>query len=331
MNDKQSTRVTEVGTRSRVLSIQSHVVHGYVGNKAAVFPLQLLGFDVDIINSVQFSNHTGHPHGWDGDVLDGDQLASLLSGLRRNSLLDNVGHLLTGYIGSASFLRAVLDVLRMCRREDDEQECRRRQHVRYVCDPVLGDNGKFYVSSDLVPIYKNEVLPLADVVTPNQFELEQLTGLSIGNLNDVKVACAALHDLGPGLVLVTSLTFADCESLTVIASRRKRRSDGTDEDEMWRIDTPIIEGHFTGTGDVCAALLLAWTAIHPHDLSLALEKVTGTMHLIIRRTAELSQHCAAGDVLSGSNAVASRELKLIQSKEFIEHPPADMFKAKRLS
>ena len=95
----------------RVLSIQSHVVHGYVGNKAAVFPLQLLGFDVDVINSVQFSNHTGYDQKWEGDVLNGGQLDSLLDGLERNDLLKNTQHLLTGYIGSESFLRSVIRVL----------------------------------------------------------------------------------------------------------------------------------------------------------------------------------------------------------------------------
>lgn len=98
----------------RVLSIQSHVVSGYVGNKAAVFPLQLLGFDVDVINSVQFSNHTGYAKKWEGDALNGTQLGSLLEGLERNDLLSRTDHLLTGYIGSESFLHGVLKVLSKC-------------------------------------------------------------------------------------------------------------------------------------------------------------------------------------------------------------------------
>lgn len=103
----------------RVLSIQSHVCSGYVGNKAAVFPLQLLGFDVDIINSVQFSNHTGYPFGWEGDVLDGHRLGQLVDGMERNGLLSSgggagsgrIGNILTGYIGSESFLKAVVNVV----------------------------------------------------------------------------------------------------------------------------------------------------------------------------------------------------------------------------
>ncbi|KAI2504631.1 Phosphomethylpyrimidine kinase [Fragilaria crotonensis] len=136
---------------SRVLSIQSHVVSGYVGNKAAVFPLQLLGFDVDVVNSVHFSNHTGYPGGWTGEVLNGDQLRSILAGLDKNGLLHDVAHLLTGYIGSESFLTAVLEVLTTL-----------RQHgkVRFVCDPVLGDAGQFYVPQELVQVYREKVIPL---------------------------------------------------------------------------------------------------------------------------------------------------------------------------
>ena len=120
----------------RVLSIQSHVVHGYVGNKSAVFPLQLHGFDVDFVNSVQFSNHTGYPS-FTGEVLDGAQLEKLAKGLDSNGLLKNVSHLLTGYIGSPSFLRAVCAVHRMLKQHNPE--------VVFVCDPVLGDHGKLYV------------------------------------------------------------------------------------------------------------------------------------------------------------------------------------------
>jgi len=94
----------------KVLSIQSHVVHGYVGNRAAVFPLQLLGFEVDFINSVQFSNHTKYKHGWKGQTLGGDELASLFEGLKMNDLEGNYTHLLTGYIGSETFLQNILNI-----------------------------------------------------------------------------------------------------------------------------------------------------------------------------------------------------------------------------
>lgn len=301
---------------SRVISIQSHVVHGYVGNKSAVFPLQLLGFDVDVINSVHFSNHTGYKNGFRGDVLDGDQLLSILHGLENNNLLADAGYLLTGYIGSESFLRSILIIVEKLRQN--------AQEVRYVCDPVLGDHGRLYVPEGLVSIYKNEVIPVANIVTPNQFEAELLTGMKINDLDDAKKACAALHDLGPEMVFITSMTLQEAKSgekvgegsIAILASRR---STSSLKDEVWRIDSPIIPGRFTGTGDLCAALLLAWTSKHSDNLGLVLEKVTGTMYAIIKRTYE-----------GMKDSVASKELKLIQSKVDIEAPRC-LFTAQRLS
>ncbi|KAL3346246.1 hypothetical protein AABB24_024935 [Solanum stoloniferum] len=150
----------------RVLSIQSHTVQGYVGNKSAVFPLQLLGYDVDPINSVQFSNHTGYPT-FKGQVLNGEQLWELIEGLEANGLLYYT-HLLTGYIGSVSFLNTVLKVVDKLRSVNPK--------LKFVCDPVMGDEGKLYVPPELVMVYREKVVPVASMLTPNQFEAEQLTG-----------------------------------------------------------------------------------------------------------------------------------------------------------
>lgn len=128
----------------RVLSIQSHVVQGYVGNKSAVFPLQLLGMDVDPINSVQFSNHTGYKH-FTGRRLTGDELHDLLDGMETNNLLrDAHTHLLTGYIGSISLLDAIVRVYERLRAAQTHSE-----RLVFVCDPVMGDLGKLYVPLEL--------------------------------------------------------------------------------------------------------------------------------------------------------------------------------------
>jgi len=300
----------------RVLSIQSHVVYGYVGNKAAVFPLQVLGFNVDVINSVHFSNHTGHLEGVEGDVLEGSQLLSILKGLERNNLLDDICYLLTGYIGSESFLLAVLDVIKKLRSKNS--------NVKYVCDPVLGDNGHFYVPECLVQIYIEKVIPLSDIVTPNQFEIEQLTGIKIKSIKDARKACSFLHGIGPTLVCLTSCMNlnddligenAEKSNIAILASQRSKEST---QDEFWRIDCSCIDGRYTGTGDLCTALLLAWTTEHPENLGLVLEKVVGTMYAVIERT-----HKNSG------NTVASKELRLIESKKDIECPPI-IFRAQRL-
>ncbi|KAG0454839.1 hypothetical protein HPP92_024131 [Vanilla planifolia] len=195
----------------RVLSIQSHTVHGYVGNKSAVFPLQLLGYDVDPINSVQFSNHTGYPT-FKGQVLDGQQLWDLVEGLAANNLLYYT-HLLTGYIGSVTFLNMVLQVVEKLRLKNPE--------LVYVCDPVMGDEGKLYVPEELVSIYREKVVHVASMLTPNQFEIEQLTGSRIVSEKDALKACNKLHAAGTSKVIVTSICIDD--KFMLIGSHQKLR------------------------------------------------------------------------------------------------------------
>ena len=321
-----------------------------MGNKAAVFPLQLLGFDVDIINSVQFSNHTGYPFGFEGDVLDGERLEKLVDGMEKNGLLhdgsDNgrIGNILTGYIGSESFLRAVVNVVQKLKRLNP--------NCRYVCDPVLGDMGRFYVPKELVDIYRKEVLPLADIITPNQFEVEQLTGITIQSIDDAQQACELLHDMGVSTVLITSIVFPDNnigsddtiideqlkpppDSIGMFASRRIQCNTHTEQpndsdnktNEQYILYTPRLEGQFTGTGDVCACLFLAWTADKSGDakggshLAQSLEKLAGTMHSIVKRTANASKKPSDhSDGMEKAKVVASRELQLIQSRDDILNP-----------
>jgi pyridoxine kinase len=318
----------------RVLSIQSHVVSGYVGNKAAVFPLQLLGFEVDIINSVHFSNHTGYPNKWEGDVLDGTKLLKLIDGLDRNGLLDCglIDHMLTGYIGSESFLCSVVTIVKKLRSLNPKT-------FRFVCDPVLGDAGKLYVPSELVDIYRKEVLPLSDVATPNQFEAEVLTGVSIKTIGDAQNACEILHDMGVPLILITSIILATHDTshtVGMLASRRRKSKSGPEIVEQYVLHAPLIAGQFTGTGDVCAALFLAWTADlsdgDSNELNVALEKVGGTMHAIVKRTAEYAEKIVSSSSSNEDEAkrVFSREMQLIKSRDDIITPPR-LFNAIKLA
>merc|ERR1712223_449247 len=164
---------TMTDQENRILSIQSHVVSGYVGNKSATFPLQLLGFEVDAINSVQFSNHTGYSKGVRGQVLNDQQLAELIEGLKQNNL-DNYSHIINGYIGSDGFLKQLKSTV--------EHLKKKNPNLIYVCDPVMGDTEPgWYVPQSLLPIYRDEILPLADVCVPNQSEAQLLTGKKISN------------------------------------------------------------------------------------------------------------------------------------------------------
>jgi len=197
----------------------------YVGNKSAVFPLQVLGLDVDPINSVQFSNHTGYDV-CKGDVLEGVQLLKLVEGLEANGLLSGYTHLLTGYIGSPSFLHAVVQVATKLKALNPG--------LQYVCDPVLGDEGKLYVAEALVETYKTQVLPLADVLTPNQFEAEILTGIKIQSESDAQRACLLLHAHGPRTVVVTSAAFRGGEGcLHVLGSQRAYMPWGVECGDDW--------------------------------------------------------------------------------------------------
>ncbi|XP_011623721.1 pyridoxal kinase isoform X4 [Amborella trichopoda] len=290
----------------RVLSIQSHTVQGYVGNKSAIFPLQLLGFDVDPINSVQFSNHTGYPT-FRGQVLDGQQLWDLIEGLEANGLLFYT-HLLTGYIGSVSFLNMVFQVVDKLRSINPD--------LIYVCDPVLGDEGKLYVPQELVSVYK-KVVSVASMLTPNQFEVEQLTGLRITSEQDGLEACNLLHATGPSKVVITSLLVDD--TLLLIGSHQKTKGEAP---KQFKIVIPKIPAYFTGTGDLTTALLLGWSNKYPDNLERAAELAVSSLQALLHRTVD--DYKAAGFDPQSS----SLEIRLIQSQDDIRLPQVTYFAEK---
>lgn len=273
-------------------------------------------------------------------MLQGDMLLKLVDGMEENGLLsDETGHILTGYIGSESFLRAVVTVVRKMKAVNPQ--------VRYVCDPVLGDISRFYVPQQLVKIYKDEVIPLADVLTPNQFEVEQLTGVRIENIDDAQRACGILHDLGVPLVLITSIVFPSNaqqsqDSMGIFASERLYRIETESYgDEQRILYIPKLPGQFTGTGDICAALWLALTANNcTSSLSKKLEQLAGTMNAIVERThkASIAKLQKQGinsseepkDEVTRKKIVLSREMQLIQSAGDILNPPF-RFQATRIS
>ncbi|RCN39212.1 pyridoxal kinase [Ancylostoma caninum] len=207
MQIQQMSLVEEALSRERdkrVLSIQSHVVHGYAGNKASVFPLQLNGFEVDPINSVQFSNHAGNveflslPKSYKyvkGQRLSDVDLSELYEGLKLNEI-NEYTHILTGYCGNAAFLTKIADIVKELKNKDPD--------VLFVCDPVMGDNGMYYVPKELLPVYRDVVVPLANVLTPNAFELGEIVGFDIVNEEDCIRGMDIIHNIGVETVVVTS-------------------------------------------------------------------------------------------------------------------------------
>jgi len=286
----------------RVLSIQSHVVSGYVGNKSAVFPLQVLGFEVDFINSVQFSNHTGYSH-FKGQILDDGQLGELVEGLVLNNLHRKHTHLLTGYINSVSFLQKVAEVVSILKSANPP--------LVYVCDPVMGDNGKLYVTPDLLPIYRDVILPLADIVTPNQYEAELLTGAKITDITSAFKAIDFFHAKGVKTVVISSTDFGSGKTMLGLGSQKASSSSPP---RRLQVRIPRLEAHFTGTGDLFAALLTAWHHRHPFDLKLVLQRVFSTMEAVLGRTLKF------GLQQSSHPTVEQLELKLVQSIRDIEEP-----------
>lgn len=285
----------------RILSIQSHVVSGYVGNKSATFPLQLLGFEVDAINSVQLSNHTGYKV-FKGQVLNDKDLDDLADALAQNNL-DNYTHLLTGYIGTASFLKRVVLLVTTLKSKNP--------NLIYVCDPVMGDNGKMYVPEALKEIYKKEIVPLADVVTPNQFELELLTDDKVTNITELQNAIKKLHQSGPETVAVSSIEINN--KLTAVVSTEK-------DNVLLKMDIPKIPATFIGSGDLFAALFLAHLYLQS-NMKITMEKTINSLYSVLLKTYEYSKVYADTEAESAKKI----ELQLIQSKKNIENPEIQLF------
>jgi len=278
-----------------ILSIQSHVAYGHVGNSAAVFPLQRIGVEVWPVHTVQFSNHTGYG-AWRGRALRAEAIRAVVEGIDERGVLGECDGVISGYLGSADIGEAVVDTVGRVKSANPA--------ARYCCDPVIGDVGRgVFVRRGVPQLIKERALPIADFVTPNQFELDFLTDRTIATLAEAVAAVDALHALGPRVVLVTSLRLADtpADALDLIAS------DGVDR---FRLRTPLLPLTINGAGDVIAALFFAQhlrTGSAAEALSLAASSLFG----VLSRTAE-----------AGAN-----EMLLVEAQEeFVT--PSRIFKAR---
>ena len=231
----------------RVLSIQSTVSHGYVGNKCATFPLQCLGFHVDAINTVSLSNHPDYPGGFKGQFLSADDMAATVAGLQGNDMLSRADCILTGYTRSPQVLSTIEATVQQVRAANP--------NVLYCCDPVLGDNGSFYVPEELLDMYKTRLIPLAYAVTPNYFETEKLTGIQVRSMGDAKRACAVFHSWGVTVCVLKGLRLGndpDSGPLSVVLSMQEEG-----QACILRRDVPRVAGRYSGCGDLFSALVVA--------------------------------------------------------------------------
>jgi len=252
-----------------LLSIQSHVAYGHVGNSAAVFALQRLGIEVWPIHAVQLSNHPGHGV-FTGRVSDAAMIHEIVAGIARLGALTTCDGVLSGYIGSADIGDAILETVAKVKAANPA--------ARYCCDPVIGDAGRVYVRPDVAEFFRARALSAADVVTPNQFELDQLSGRTSATLAEAIAAMDAIHARGPAVVLVTSLHTAETPADTVdlVVSDTRGR---------FRVRTPKLATAVHGAGDALAALFFAHH-LRTGSAAEAMSRAASSVFGILRRTAQ---------------------------------------------
>lgn len=254
-----------------VLSVQSRVAYGHVGNAAAVFPLQRLGIEAWALDTVAFSNHTGHGR-WRGAAVAAAAIAELFDGIAALGVLPQIDAVLSGYLGDSATGPLLLDIVAQVRAANPR--------ALFCCDPVIGDSDTgSYVTAGIAEFFRDAALAHADIATPNRFELEYLTGTSIASLADAAGAAAALRARGPSVVLVTSLDPA-AERVAMLASG---------PDGAWTVETPRLPVMLNGCGDVTAALFLAHL-LRGRALPEALALTAAAIFAVIETTARLGRY-----------------------------------------
>jgi pyridoxine kinase len=273
-----------------VLSVQSWVACGNVGNTAALFPLQRLGCETWSLNTVAFSNHTGYER-WRGDTVPASEIATLFEGIAELGVLPRCDAVLSGYLGEAETGAVLLDIVARVKKANPR--------ALFCCDPVMGDIGLgYYVRSGIPEFFRDRALALADVVTPNRFELEWLSGNSVSSLAEACNAVAVLRQRGPDIVLATSLeTLAD--RIAAVAAG---------PGGVWAVETPRLPIEATGCGDAVAALFLGWLLkgkTVPEALAATIAAIYGVIEATIRSGgSELALVAAQEELVSPTRAVS---------------------------
>ncbi len=273
-----------------VLSIQSHVVFGHVGNAAAAFPLQRLGLEVWPAHTVQLSTHTGYP-GWRGQAFEAAHLAELIEALDDQGMLARCDAVLSGYMGNAEVAAVILEAVTRVKAANPQ--------ALYACDPVMGDVGAgLYVQPAIPEFMKSYLVPAAYLVTPNLYELQLLQGGQLTSLDDTLAAARQVLAAGPKVVLVTSLRLPETppQEIHMLA---------VTEAGAWRLATPFLEldPMPNGAGDAVSALFLAHY-LKSGDVARALSQAGAAIFA----------------VMSATQAAGTRELQLVAAQDEILSP-----------
>lgn len=234
--------MNDIAKAPLIISIQSQVVHGHVGNSAAMFPMQAAGLEVAAIPTVIFSNTPDYPT-LRGAPVPADLFADLLLGAAERGLTERAAWIMTGYIGSVEVAELAADFVARCKQANPD--------LRYLCDPVMGDHEpELYVPPELARLMRDRLLPLADLATPNSFELGHLTGQNIRTLADVQAATGGLHLSKDAQLIATGCVLED-------TPEGQLESIIMGPDGASRLSTPYIPVALPGTGDLFAGLVMA--------------------------------------------------------------------------
>ncbi|WP_438352951.1 pyridoxal kinase PdxY [Microbacterium sp. CJ88] len=272
----------------KILSIQSAVAYGHVGNSAAVFPLQRIGVEVLPVYTVNFSNHTGYG-AWRGPLISPDDVRAVITGIEERGVFGEIDVVLSGYQGGEGIGDVILDAVARVKAANPS--------AIYACDPVMGNARSGCFVAPAIPVLLRErVVPAADIITPNQFELGFLTGTEPDTIDSTLVAVDAVRATGPRTVLVTSVERPDREEGTIEMLV-------ADDAGAWIVQTPQLPMKANGSGDVTAALFTAHYRA-TGDAASALARTTSSVFDLLQTTLD----------------AGSRELQLVESQEFYAHP-----------
>ena len=271
-----------------VISIQSQVAYGHVGNSAAVFPMQMHGIDVIAVPTTLLSNRPGYKT-IRGRVLEAQLVGDLLQGVEERGALGSAEMILSGYLGSPGIAGVVADFVTRARAG--------QPGLRYACDPVLGDRDRgLFVQSDIPPLVRDRLLPLADIITPNHFEFEWLCGAKASTSGQMLEAAQALLARGPSTIVVTSAELSDTPAgeIETLAIERER---------AWRVRTPKLPISPNGTGDLFTSLFVS-ARVRGSDTQASLSHAASAIYAVLARTA----------------AAGTEEMRIVESAEQLVRP-----------
>ncbi len=272
----------------KILSIQSAVAYGHVGNSAAVFPLQRIGVEVIPVNTVNFSNHTGYG-AWRGPLISPEQVGEVITGVEERGAFPQIDVVLSGYQGGVGIGDVIVDAVQRVKAANPD--------ALYACDPVMGNaKSGCFVAPEIPDLLRDRVVPNADIITPNQFELGFLTGTEPGSLESTLASVELARAMGPSVVLVTSVERPDRDPETIEMLV-------VDDAGRWIVQTPLLPFKANGSGDVTAALFAAHYG-ETRNAKLALERTASSVFDLVELTYRSGQ----------------RELQLVEAQEFYANP-----------